>query len=255
MNTITTTTYVNGTGEVWTDQGAIYDPVANSWTCIAAPTGWTQIGDAQSVVLADGTFMIANPFNNQVATLNAVTNPPSFNAPFTPTGKSADDANDEEGWILLPDGTVFTTEIYNSIDTTETPALTYSPISKAWSSAGIAPDPLVLLSKGSVTYDETGPALLRPDGTVFAAGGLGFNDIYDTSNGIWSSGPSFPTIVDSYSAGSCSISSKTEQLVAADAPAALLPDGNVLIAPGPVDSLSACEWVPPRCFSNLTGPA
>ena len=25
----------NGSGEVWTDQGAIYDPVANSWTCIA----------------------------------------------------------------------------------------------------------------------------------------------------------------------------------------------------------------------------
>ena len=81
--------YVNGSGEVWTDQGAIYDPVANSWTCIAAPTGWTQIGDAQSVVLADGTFMIADPFANQVATLNASTNPPSFNAPFTAAGKSA----------------------------------------------------------------------------------------------------------------------------------------------------------------------
>ena len=83
-------TYVNGTGEVWTDQGAIYDPVANSWTCIAPPTGWTQIGDAESVVLTDGTFMIADPFNNQVATLNAGTNPPTFNAPFTPTGKTAD---------------------------------------------------------------------------------------------------------------------------------------------------------------------
>ena len=46
-------------GEVWTSQGAIYDPVANSWTCIAPPSGWTEIGDAQSVVLPDGTFMIA----------------------------------------------------------------------------------------------------------------------------------------------------------------------------------------------------
>ena len=126
-------------------------------------------------------------------------------------------------------------------------------MSKAWSSAGIAPDPLVLLKKGAVTYDETGPALLRPDGTVFASGGVGFNDIYDTSNGTWSSGPSFPTIVDTYHAGSCSISSKTEQLVAADAPAALLPDGNVLIAPGPVDSLSACEWVPPSVFFEFDG--
>jgi hypothetical protein len=247
-------TYVNGTGEVWTDQGAIYDPVANSWTCIAPPAGWTQIGDAQSAVLPDGTFMIANPFNNQVATLNASTNPPIFNAPFTPTGKTADSFNDEEGWILLPDGDVFTTEVWNSNDATKTPALTYSPVSKVWSSAGIAPDPLVLLTKGSTTYDETGPAMLRPDGTVFASGATGFNDIYDTvGGGTWSSGPSFPTITGTYSAGTCNTVGVTEQLVAADAPAALLPDGNVLIAPSPVDSQTACQWVPPTVFFEFDG--
>ena len=245
-------TYVSGGSEVWTDQGAIYDPVANSWTCISAPSGWTQIGDAESVVLNDGTFMIADPFNDQVATLNA-TSSPTFNAPFTPPGKTADPYNDEEGWILLPDGTVFTLEIYNSNDATETPALVYSPISMAWSSAGIAPDPLALLSYGGVTYDEIGPALLRPDGTVFASGGTGFNDVYDTSSGTWSSGPSFPTITDTYSVNSCVISNKTEQLVAADAPAALLPDGNVLIAPSPVDNQPACEWVPPTVFFEFDG--
>lgn len=103
----------NGSGELWTDQGAIYDPVANSWTCIEAPTGWKNIGDAQSVVLPDGTFMIAHPQDDQVATLNVSTNPPTFNTPFTPTGKTADTTtgitcfgvagpcNDEEGWELL----------------------------------------------------------------------------------------------------------------------------------------------------------
>ena len=246
-------TYVNGSGEVWTNQGAIYDPVANSWTCIAPPAGWTEIGDAQSAVLSDGTFMIASPFNNQVATLNASTNPPTFNAPFIPAGKIGDSFNDEEGWILLPDGDVFTTEVWNSSDATVTPALTYSPVSKVWSSAGIAPDPLVLLTKGGTTYDETGPAMLRPDGTVFASGAVGFNDIYDTVGGTWSSGPSFPTITGTYSAGSCNTVGVTEQLVAADAPAALLPDGNVLIAPGPVDSQKACEWVPPTEFFEFDG--
>ena len=245
--------YFNGSGEVWTDQGAIYDPVANRWTCIAAPSGWAQIGDAESVVLADGTFMIADPFNNQVATLNAGTSPPSFNSPFTPAGKGADGSNDEEGWILLPDGDVFTTEIWNSSDGTVTPALTYSPVSQAWSSAGTAPDPLVLLSKGGVNYHETGPAMLRPDGTVFASGAVGFNDVYDTVSNTWSSGPSFPSVIDNYSSGSCTISNKTEQLVAADAPAAILPDGNVLIAPGPVDSQSACEWVPPSVLFEFDG--
>lgn len=80
----------NHGSEVWTNQGAIYDPVADTWTCIAAPTGWSQIGDAESVVLPDGTFLIADPLSSQVATLNVSTNPPTFNPPFTPSGKSAD---------------------------------------------------------------------------------------------------------------------------------------------------------------------
>ncbi len=142
--------YVPNSGsEVWTDQGAIYDPVANSWTCISAPTGWKQIGDAQSVVLPNGTFMIARPFNPansgnstvDLATLNTSTNPPTFNSPFTPTGKSADTINDEEGWELLPNGTVLTLEVWNSNDNVHTPALTYNSSTKAWSSAGTAPDP------------------------------------------------------------------------------------------------------------------
>ncbi len=35
--------------------GAIYDPVANAWTSVTAPTSWQSIGDAQSVVLPNGT--------------------------------------------------------------------------------------------------------------------------------------------------------------------------------------------------------
>jgi hypothetical protein len=246
-------TYYNGTGEVWTDQGAIYDPVANTWTCIAAPQGWNQIGDAQSVVLDNGTFMIADPLSNAVATLNTSTNPPTFNAPFTPGGKTADPYNDEEGWILLPNGTVFTSEIYNSSDATETASLAYNPSTDTWGSAGVAPDPLVLISKGSVTYDEIGPAMLRPDGTVFATGATGFNDVYDTLTSAWASGPSLPTFTGTYSSGSCNTVGVTEQLAMADAPAALLPDGNVLIAAGAVDSSSACEWVPPSEFFEFDG--
>ncbi|HTW87565.1 MAG TPA: choice-of-anchor D domain-containing protein [Candidatus Binataceae bacterium] len=216
----------DGSTAVWTDQGAIYDPVANRWTCITAPSGWTQIGDAQSVVLPNGMFMVADPFNNEVATLNAGTNPPTFNSPFTPPGKSADPLNDEEGWNLLPNGTVLTLEIWNSLDTTETPALVYSSATQAWSSAGTAPDPLVNLEiypVNDIPYYEIGPAVLRPDGTVFASGATGYNDIYNTINGTWSSGPSFPTV-------------SGQQLECADAPAALLPDGNVLIAASPVYS-------------------
>jgi len=246
--------YYNGSGEVWTNQGAIYDPVADRWTCIAPPSGWTQIGDAQSVVLPDGTFMIANPFNNQVATLNTSTNPPTFNSPFTPIGKSADSRDSEEGWTLLPDGTVLALEVWNANDTTDTPALTYDSSTLAWSSAGTAPDPLVLLNSQGGVEHEIGPAIMRPNGTVFASGATGYNDVYNTINGAWSRGPSFPTIIDTYNnAAGCHLSNVKEQLKAADAPAVLLPDGNVLIAPSPVDSQSACGWIPPTEFFEFNG--
>jgi hypothetical protein len=241
--------------EVWTNQGAIYDPAANDWSCVAAPSGWPQIGDAQSVVLPDGTFMVAQPLGSQVATLNTSANPPSFNSPFTPTGKSADSNgyNDEEGWTLLPNGTVLTLEVWNSSDGTETPALTYNPAQQAWSSAGTAPNPLVLIKDGSSSYYEIGPSILRPDGTVFAAGATGYTDIYNATTGAWTSGPVFPTITDNYNSGNCSITNATEQLVAADAPAALLPDGNVLVAVSPVDSQINCQWVPPTEFFEFDG--
>ena len=241
----------DGSGEVWTSQGAIYDPVANTWTCVAPPAGWTNIGDAQSVVLSDGTFMIAHYSDNEVATLDTSTDPPTFNAPFTPPGKSY--LNDEEGWTLLPDGTVLTTENWDPNDSTETPALTYDPNAAAWSSAGIAPDPLTLISEGATAYFEVGPVVLRPDGTVFASGATGFNDVYDSNTSTWSSGPSFPSIQVNYSAGGCTISNATEQLKAADAPAVLLPNGNVLIAAAPVDPQTACKWVPPTEFFEFDG--
>ncbi|MGH7814358.1 MAG: hypothetical protein ACREQI_10205 [Candidatus Binataceae bacterium] len=255
--------YTGNGSEVWTDQGAIYDPSANTWTCITAPAAWTTIGDAQSVVLPSGTFMLAQPVGIggpsgiQLATINAGTNPPTFNTPFTPAGKSVDGSgyNDEEGWELLPNGTVLTLEVWNSSIGTDTPALAYTSGTQTWASAGTAPDPLV-----NSTLREIGPAVLRPNGTVFATGATGYNDIYTlatpistASSGTWASGPAAPT--DTVTAGSCS--SKTESFVEADAPAAVLPDGNVLIAPGPVDAsctgVATTPWLPITEFYEFDG--
>jgi hypothetical protein len=68
---------------------------------------------------------------------------------------------------------------------------------------------------------EIGPALLRPQGNVFATGAnssaAGHTALYDTATGKWSVGPDFPNGNDM-----------------ADAPGAVLPDGNVLceVSPG-----------------------
>jgi hypothetical protein len=91
---------------VWTNLGAIYDPVANTWTSVNPPDGWTTIGDSQSVVLFDGTFMQANCCTNQAALLNPKT------LTWTPTGEGKFDPNDEEGWTLLPDKQVLTVDAY-----------------------------------------------------------------------------------------------------------------------------------------------
>src|SRR5271169_3534714 len=56
---------------VWTNKGAIYDPLANAWTNLSPPSGWSSIGDASSVVLNNGTFMLANCCTSQQALFNA----------------------------------------------------------------------------------------------------------------------------------------------------------------------------------------
>jgi hypothetical protein len=55
---------------VWTNRGAIYDPVANTWTMVAHPAGseWARIGDGPSTVLAGGKFMLgASGFSGTTA--------------------------------------------------------------------------------------------------------------------------------------------------------------------------------------------
>ena len=54
---------------VWTTLGAIYAPKTNKWRKLIAPSGWTSVGDAQSVILDNGTFMVANCCTTQDALL------------------------------------------------------------------------------------------------------------------------------------------------------------------------------------------
>jgi hypothetical protein len=197
----------------WTTQGAIYDPIADKWTRVAPPAGWNILGDAESVVLPNGTFMVANccSFPPTAALLDSTT------LTWTLTGYDKQDSYDEEGWTLLPDGTVLTVDTESG---TNAHAERYLTGSGKWVSAG---NTVVLLADPSSA--EIGPAVLRPDGTVFATGansnGAGHTSIYyppsgRTQTGNWVAGPDIPDGNDM-----------------ADAPAALLPDGNVLCDTNP----------------------
>jgi hypothetical protein len=235
-----------------TNRGAIYDPVADKWTSVSPPSFFVDlyppralfapnpIGDSQSVVLADGTFMLADKMSRQAALLDLKT------MTWTETGTSTKaDLNDEEGWTLLPNGKVLTVDCYTDFffhliptyPTDPTNSEIYDPQTGQWSSAGSTINTLT----DPVTA-EMGPGVLRPDGTVFAVGAPGSTSIYHVRSGRWSVGPHLP------------ISPQGFQYTAQDAPGALLPNGNVLFGvSGGAEPPGGGYSGPPLAFFEFDG--
>lgn len=215
---------------VWSNLGAIYDPVANTWTSVNPPSGWQSIGDAEGVVLANGTYMQANCCTEQSALFDPKT------LAWTPTGKGKYDPNDEEGWNLLPNQLVLDVDAYVPISPfpyipTGKNYELYNPRTGEWHVAGTTPVQLwdSWLTCGELSQEpnngptfELGPGVLRPDGTVFYMGSntcpneSGATAIYNSYRNTWKSGPSFP--------GTNNIS---------DGPASLEVNGDVLMMASP----------------------
>jgi hypothetical protein len=206
----------------FTNMGAVYDPVKDTWTMQKPPKGWGFIGDSPSAVLPNGHFLLGSKFDKRVAELDPAT---LTWTDLSSTGKY--DRNAEEGWTLMPDGSVLT------YDVTRAPhSERYVPSQGKWLSAGStivdlhSPSPFGCIhygSHGQYCYyppGEVGPGILQPDGTVFATGsasgknanGPGHTAIYDPTTNKWTVGPDFPNNDN-----------------AGDSLAVLLPNGNVLV--------------------------
>ncbi|MGA2568896.1 MAG: hypothetical protein ABSF23_00110 [Terracidiphilus sp.] len=235
-----------------TDQGAIYDPVADKWTSVSPPSFFVDlyppratfapnpIGDAPNVVLDDGTFMLEDKMSRQAALLDLKT------MTWTEAGTSTkSDMNDEEGLTLLPNGEVLTVDCYTDYafllpgyPSNPTHSEIYDPRDRGWSSAGSTihtlTDPVLF---------ETGPAILRPDGTVFAVGSSGDSSIYDTRTRQWSLGPTLPISPEGY------------QYTVQDGPAVLLPNGHVFFAASGGQATAANSYYsnPPVAFFEFDG--
>jgi hypothetical protein len=217
--------YNGGTTEVELNAAEIYDPLANTWADLPVPSGWTAIDDAPSCVLPDGRLLLGSIGTTATALFDPTTN--AWTA-----GPSKDDVSSEETWTLLPDQTVLTAECTN-----HPRAEKYVVALNQWVSAGSTPSDLVEASS-----IEIGPALLLPDGRVFALGATGATSLYTMpaspgQPGTWASGPVFPL-----QAG--------QQLIAKDAPACLLPNGRVLCTASPAAGCAASfeGYCPPTFF-------
>jgi hypothetical protein len=211
----------------FSNQGAVYNPLKNAWTVLKPPKGWTNIGDSPSVVLPDGRYMVGDKFFNKMAALDPKT--------LKWTKLASKGKNEkwfaEEGFTLMPTGQVLTWDVKDNPKSEM-----YNPTTGVWKDLGstgqnlqgpcLVCDCIEVPPKNWCYYSpgETGPGILRPDGTVFATGAThegasaGHTAIYTPSSG-WSAGPDWPN---------------NDQ--GSDSPAALLPDGNVL-ALGSSDNL------------------
>ena len=196
----------NCNGGCWTNLGAIYDPVKNKWTPVNPPAGWANIGDAQAILLDNGTYMQASCCDGVD---QAYFIPKTLKwTNITNTGKA--DRFDEEGWNLLPNGDVLT------VDAIDAPnSEIYNPTTKKWTTAGSTK---VRLEDPST--QEIGPAVLMPNAPVFATGanssGAGHTSIYNIKTKKWTAGPNFS------GTDNCS-----------DAPASLEINGNVIVMASP----------------------
>jgi hypothetical protein len=182
-----------------TNQGAIYEPTSNTWTTVTPPKGWDYIGDSPSTVLPNGDYLIGEKLNKQMRELN-----PTTMEWKTVPSKGKADFNAEEGWTLLANGTVLTADVKDAPNSE-----IYTP-TKEWATAGStivnlhSPSPFGCINYGpgdKLCYyppGEIGPAILRPDGTVFYTGsytsdnGPGNTAIYNSLEGGWTAGPIFP---------------------------------------------------------------
>ena len=185
---------------VETNQGSIYNPVTNTWTSVNPPVGWSDIGDAPGAVLDDGTFTIGNISSKRQALFNATT------LTWTPTGTGKADNFSEEGFCKLPSGKLLLVDCANG-----TNSELYDPATGLWTNAGST---IVKLPDASSL--EIGPHIQRPNGTSVAFGGTVHNSIYDFATGTWTQTADFPNRNDM-----------------ADAPCAVLPNGDVLVATSP----------------------
>jgi hypothetical protein len=225
--------YVSGGeyGDAPSGSAEMYDPVANSWTMLTnAATVYSDVSfsDGQSKVLPDGNVLVYSVGGTDcIDYLAGIYEGPSliYNVAantWKPTSCSLGD-QDESTWVKLPDNSILALDLYS------TTSERYIPAQNTW--IADSNPPLNLFNPNG----ELGGGFLLPNGKVFYIGGNNQTLIYtpsgNTDPGTWAAGPSLPD-----KAG--------VPIGANDAPAAMMANGNILMAEDPY----LCVYCGPTWF-------
>jgi hypothetical protein len=208
--------------QVETTLGAIFDLTTNTWTANAPPTGWANIGDAESIILADGRYLQMEALTKQTA---------FFNGPnsWTAGPNTLSNRNNEAGWALLQNSKVLMVDAFSNPSCNGTMSTELlDPNTNTWGCG--APMPSQLFDNSG---HELGPIVVGYNGKAFAVGAVPKTNVYDPVANSWAAGPNIPN-----------------GLVAYDGPGALENNGKALIMVSQTNFGPGCQMMEYSYGSN-----
>ena len=180
-------------------------------------------GDDPSVLLSGHRILAGNIFNNSTFLYSVDTN--SWTQAAT---KVYNDRSDEEGWTMLSGGSILTYDLFQSVATGQGYAEAYNPTQNVWTAIspadGSASGTLPVLTSPALGF-ELGPALRLQDGRALVIGANQHTALYNQASNAWSAGPDIHGVL-SNPFGRV----EHANFGADDAPAALMPNGHILLA-------------------------
>jgi hypothetical protein len=180
-------------------------------------------GDDPSMLISGHRILAGNIFNNSTYLYSIDTD--SWTQAAT---KVYSDRSDEEGWTALSGGGILTYDLFNSVANNQGYAETYNSMQNAWTAIspadGTATGTLPVLTGPALGF-ELGPSMRLQDGRALVIGANQHTALYNQATNTWAAGPDIHGVLRN-SFGRV----EHANFGADDAPAALMPNGHVLMA-------------------------
>jgi hypothetical protein len=180
-------------------------------------------GDDPSMLISGHRILAGNIFNNSTYLYSIDTD--SWTQAAT---KVYSDRSDEEGWTALSGGGILTYDLFNSVANNQGYAETYNSMQNAWTAIspadGTATGTLPVLTSPALGF-ELGPSMRLQDGRALVIGANQHTALYNQATNTWAAGPDIHGVLRN-SFGRV----EHANFGADDAPAALMPNGHVLMA-------------------------